>query len=476
MTYLLGALGGIALGLALAFWGRAWVAERLVVHFLRKDRVIPWVLHTPDTFAKLLRKAAPRTAAALGPRAIERILTGLKADRQLQVDLYRDPPTDDAQVVQFLERAGLLRTLELTPEEAHSALDAMDADQRCLTPRNASAEYHPVETPKGAFRLVAEIDPLAGALLTWPIPFPGSWKHHAEFTRHVATGGTALLAVPSAPWQKAVQLYLEQTGVSLENVVFLRIAANDVWVRDYGPSFVTSKQGDTAVIANPYVPWECPFQKADDQFPIELARQVGIPVYRLPLVLEGGNIVTDGCGTLVMCDSVLHHNPEISQARLRELMEAYFGCRQLILLPSLPGEITGHVDMIVKFLDAETVAVASAAPGYRWYDTFEAIADRLSKVQAEGGRTRFRVVRVPVVHTRKSDPRAWSHINALTVNRTVILPRYDLPSDAVAEQIFAEHLPDRNIVSVDMREHLVGAVHCQAKEVPAALSVRTNHD
>ncbi len=135
MTSLLAALGGVALGLALAFWGRAWLAERLFLRALRRDSTIPWALHNRDSFSQFLRVAAPRIAAALGPRAVERILGRLKEGRPLQVDLYRDPPENDAQVVQCLERGGLLRELELTAADARRAMDSMDADRRRLAPR-----------------------------------------------------------------------------------------------------------------------------------------------------------------------------------------------------------------------------------------------------------------------------------------------------------------------------------------------------
>jgi len=469
MTEILAALAGIAIGLFFVTRVRAWLVERTFLRVLVPLDTVPWALHNLESFSEFLRHASPE-ARILGRRTIGRMLKTIKDAHQVQIALYSDPPQDDGEAATCLEKAGLLRELDLSTGEAREALGAIEADQHCMEPRGDFAEYHPSESPKGAFNLVSEIDPLAGAVLAWPVHFPKGWKHHAEFTRHVTTGGKALLAVPSLSWQKCVQLYLERSGVALENVVFLRNPTSDVWVRDFGPTFVRSERGDIAVITNAYVPYEHPFQNADDQFPIEFARQFGIPAYRLPIVVEGGNIVADGRGTIVMCDSVLDRNPQISEARLREIMEAYFGCQQLIILPSLAGEVTGHADMVVKFLDPETVAVASADPSYHWSDTFDEIANRLSQTRVDGGRTRLNVVRVPGVHTSKTNPKVWGYINALTVNRTVILPRYDLPSDAVAEKIFTEHLPNFEILSVDMRDHLVGAVHCQAKEVPAALS------
>ena len=130
MSSLLAALGGVAVGLALAFWAGGWLAERLLLRALRRERTIPWALHHRDSFSEFLRAAAPRIAALLGPRAVERILERLKEGEALQIDLYRNPPDDDERVVQYLERGGLLQELDLTAADVRRAMDSIDADGR----------------------------------------------------------------------------------------------------------------------------------------------------------------------------------------------------------------------------------------------------------------------------------------------------------------------------------------------------------
>src|SRR5688500_1152161 len=65
-------------------------------------------------------------------------------------------------------------------------------------------------------------------------------------------------------------------------------AAVGLWVRDYGPTFV-GRGADARVLDAEY--WY-PGRLADDRFPSDLARLLGLEARDVPLLVEGGNLLS----------------------------------------------------------------------------------------------------------------------------------------------------------------------------------------
>lgn len=126
----------------------------------------------------------------------------------------------------------------------------------------------------------------------------------------------------------------------------------DVWVRDFMPV----RTGSGKLVSFRYEPSYLkndPVLRTD--FRKNLAPQLGLPVTYSNINLDGGNVVFSPSGARVLIsDRVFSENPEYpSAALMRELSELLEA--EVIVLPSLKSDMTGHADGMARFLDDRTV-------------------------------------------------------------------------------------------------------------------------
>jgi agmatine deiminase len=312
--------------------------------------------------------------------------------------------------------------------------------------------------------LPAEFDPIHSVFVSFPIYFPIQWKTHAALIQAISSEAEAIVLVPDIYWQKAVMLYLEQKAVSIENVRFAYVNTDDVWTRDFGPTTVLNNDGSKNFIWNNYYEVYTSFQKHSADAACDLGRYFDIPVFRVPLVVEGGNIITDGEGTIIMFNSVLSNNSDYDLNKLKKVMKNYYGCNNLILLPSLTGELTGHIDMVVKYIDKNTLMVIESDKSFRWYNNFESIAKVLSETKSSSG-SNYKIIRLKMPKIDNESVNFWSYINSLTLNGSLIVPTFGVAEDTSAIDSYRKAMPNYKIVGIDFSNYPVGSVHCQTKEM-----------
>jgi agmatine deiminase len=209
----------------------------------------------------------------------------------------------------------------------------------------------------------------------------------------------------------------------------------------------------------------------DDSFPARYAAHLGIAGRHLPLHLEGGNLWSDGRGTIITTEGLYERNFPTPPQEVRQRLLAGLGAQTLIVLPPLRMEGTGHVDVFVKLATPDTVLVTeprSAVNGRRLKEVTEML--RASRNAAGSS---YRVVPLPSVpaHINWGLSRIWpSYANALTVNHRVLVPTYGLRErDAAAIAVYRRVMPDHEIIGVDARvaANAGGTVHCLTMQIPA---------
>ncbi len=430
----------------------------IVKTFVEMAPTTPFHLHNGETFFRLVTQGAPWLRDRVSLATCEEALKALKQIYPMVTAPVRKE-TELQGLADFLQQSGAMTLLN----DAGVDLAAVPEIEVL---EFGPASHHGSRPPAGC-TLPGEQEPLDGVLLSWPINYPTRWSHHARFASHIAEAGVQpVVLAPSIAWLRIVRAYLAAVAPTV-NARFLPIATDDVWIRDFGPHFVKSKEDTFSIVATPYAPSEHNFQKHDNASQVDIARAFGLPFHFLPLIIEGGNLVTDGAGTMVMFDSVFAHNPERTIADIEHIVRDWFGIDRLILFPALEGEVTGHIDMAVKFVDPETVLVADIVAGHPWKSSFDRIAARLAATPSRRGAP-YRVVRVPAAQTPKGHGHFWSYVNSLTVNKTVILPLFNPPEDERAIEIYRS-VGFEFVVGVDFRDFPLGSVHCQSKEIPAGV-------
>lgn len=328
-------------------------------------------------------------------------------------------------------------------------------------------------------------------------------------------------------------------------VFALTCASNDTWARDVAPTFVVehdllhrrdddSKTTKTILVGldwdfNAYggeaggcCYWPC---AADQEVAATVCREIMIhrsnlvvvPVEivvqhrKVPLVLEGGSIHTDGEGTILTTKECLlnpNRNSEMSQAEIEAAVLEATGCTKMIWLDhglDFDDDTNGHIDNWACFVapgvvvlawtdDADDDADIEHVCETNNYERCRAALAVLEAVTDAKGRA-LTVHKLylpkPMFYTREivdsllrvvgddkteldnprqvGDRMAASYVNFYIANEAVIVPQFgDAEFDPMAMAKLQELFPDRKVVGVPSLEILIGGgnIHCITQQIP----------
>src|SRR5436190_21952943 len=147
----------------------------------------------------------------------------------------------------------------------------------------------------------AEWEPQEAVWLAWPhneLTWPSGMladvqRTYIDIIRALHTGQKIKLLVSNIESEAAVRLSLDREDVALSQIVFVRLAAEDSWIRDYGPTFVVNRQEHRLAMLNwIFNAWGNKYDDliADDRIPAELNKRMYFPMFEPGIVLEGGSI------------------------------------------------------------------------------------------------------------------------------------------------------------------------------------------
>jgi agmatine deiminase len=380
------------------------------------------------------------------------------------------PPVTARQMAQFMKRWGLLGDLS----EAEARQRITD-DPAAVEMTRADAQPQPA--PDMPVRLPAQWEPMETVILSWPVFYPPLWAQFAQMVEAILPVCGVTILVPRPTFASGVRLYLEaQSGVRRAQVRFIYLPTDDIWVRDYGPFVGLDDDGQLVAVHATYNPLPQYPQTLDNAMPERWAAHNEIPARPLRLHTEGGNVWTDGAGTLIMSDEFQRRASQLSVDDLLAALHEVFRFDKLIITPHLNEEETGHVDLLVKLADARTVLVTEPGDSINT-DRLRRAADLFRRETNASGQP-YRVVELPALpqYFNWGLFSIWrSYTNALTVNGRVLVPTYDVPADEKALMIYEETMPGYEIMPINCRLGINGggAVHCMTREIPRPQP--TNH-
>ena len=212
---------------------------------------------------------------------------------------------------------------------------------------------------------------------------------------------------------------------------------NDIWLRDFMPV----RTGSGKLVSFRYEP---SYLKNDPDlrtdFRKNLAPQLGLPVTYSNINLDGGNVVFSPSGARVLIsDRVFSENPEYPSAalvrELSELLEA-----EVLIIPSLKSDMTGHADGMARFLDDRTVLCNRPLSPCG----FE------QKVKRSVRDYGLDAVDFPFVPTGRISA-VGCYLNYLETEQAVFLPVFGIEQDAEAAAS-AQQIFSKEIVPVNIRE------------------------
>jgi len=315
--------------------------------------------------------------------------------------------------------------------------------------------------PSEPVTLDAEFDSCEGVFVRWPFSFATS-----VFAGMVdAIQDVAVVYVVTANENNKTDClnYLASQGVPNENIEFVFAPTNSIWIKDYGPWFVRQQDNSLGIIDMPYA-W-APFWTNDDFFPEFLESYWGMDYYSPDMWHDGGNMMTDGHGTMMMSTYINESNPGMTTEEICEFYQDYFGQDTCYIFQAISIDLTGHIDLWAKVMNDTTILVAQMQPNDPNYQLVENHAARMAMIPTVYG-TPFHIVRCPMPPVTSYYK---SYLNSLLINHKAIVPIYNLPMDAAALDSYQVALgPEWDVVGVDCNgiAFAGGAVHCTTQPVP----------
>ncbi len=321
--------------------------------------------------------------------------------------------------------------------------------------------------PSFPVRTMAEWEPLGALIITWT-----SYQSILRQVVDFAQEEVPLYIICSD--SNSVKTYLTQGGVPLTNLNFIIAPFNSIWVRDYGPWTVYGGGVDSLLL----IDWVYNRPRPnDDASPQAFADRYGAGLHETTLepyrfVATGGNYMADGLGTAFSSKLIIEENSSKTEAQINSIVSDFMGINRYIKMDVLPYDGIHHIDMHMKLLDEETLLVGQYPQGVSDGPQIELnLQYVLNNFQTPFGRP-YKVVRIPMppdsqnkYPSQGGDYRTYT--NSVFVNKTVIVPTYDVKYDTTALRIYREALPGYNIVGVNSNSIIPasGAIHCITKEI-----------
>jgi agmatine deiminase len=236
------------------------------------------------------------------------------------------------------------------------------------------------------------------------------------------------LVRPAPGWGRDINVLHEEFAAAIAAHDRLQIFDDprlDIWIRDFAP-FQTEYGKWVSGIYQPS------YLKKPTSDRINRAFDRHVPVDRFPIRLDGGTFVHNGRGSGIITTKLYRTNRNYPSQELIRMVREYLGLVHLAIVPSVPGDMTGHIDGILKWADERTLLI-----GRIEYD--------LVIASLKAGLPRgIEIVPFPQVLC-EGGTRGWQtargvYVNFLLTRNAVYLPLFGLREDdeavAVAERLF----------------------------------------
>jgi agmatine/peptidylarginine deiminase len=358
-------------------------------------------------------------------------------------------------------------------------------------PRALNAEVGAVPlgaSPGGATRSISW--PRQSALMPPPEPrarvneyWLGAGRPFEDSLRGDWDTPSALLVVYNSTWKRALGRLLSiahtdlpvyvlatpkdarsrEFGRWLRSMPFAGLVSIDLdtpWIRDYGPLEVVRPRGISWLDLS-YAPDDRPF---DDAVPTLLGEVFETINQREQFPLDGGGIISSGTGLCGITEASFRAlGVDAGDPERVEVFLETVGCRTLALLPELPSESTGHVDMVAQFLAPDKVAIAvPSEDSSAEVHAALARARRALELAAEAHGQALSFVELPI---SSRDDRYYSYVNGLRTPSHYFVPSYSSVNrklERAAHRRLSEALDGVTVVGVNSDEMIEsgGAIHC----------------
>lgn len=279
-----------------------------------------------------------------------------------------------------------------------------------------------------------------------------------------------------------------------ENIKVIPLRYNDCWARDTVSSVIVGEKKYLASFsfnaygAGLYYPWD-----DDNNLDQDIAKIFNYDIKKSALILEGGNIISDGKGTLFAVKEAIlnkNRNPGLLETEASRIIMELTGVKKIIWIEKglIADETGGHIDNLIAFADEKTLLLSyTDDTNNPQYEITHKIEEQLKGITNIDG-NKYNIVHVPLPplyyrttddsDTIEKDERSFSrdigdavletYINFALANGVVVVPQFgykDLDNEAI--EAIKKAFPDRTVIPLDAREASLGGggFHCLTKHI-----------
>lgn len=220
-------------------------------------------------------------------------------------------------------------------------------------------------------------------------------------------------------------------------------ATKDIWCRDYMPI----QTGNGKYVQFRYEPSYLKDELELQSDPKVVCKANNIKPKFSFINLDGGNVV-NWSDRVIITDRVFDENPEYSNknkliSEIENLLEA-----EIIIIPQIKSDYTGHADGMVRFVDRNTLLGNDREREYKYWK------NGINKVLKEKG---IDYIDIPFLdHKEKKYPdhAIGCYVNYLEVKNLIVLPIFETEKNKDQEVCdkLREIFPDRKIETIKYNE------------------------
>ena len=146
----------------------------------------------------------------------------------------------------------------------------------------------------------------------------------------------------------------------------------------------------------------------------------------------------------------------------------FFGIEDYRILSRLDFDTIHHLDMHMRILDEETIAIGEYPEGVADGPVIEQnLAWIRNHYRTPYGRP-YRILRLPMPAQAGLYPPMADYLtytNSVFINKTILVPIYEVPEDEEALQLYRDYFPGYQVVGINCNSIIsrLGALHCITK-------------
>ena len=249
-------------------------------------------------------------------------------------------------------------------------------------------------------------------------------------TVHAQPKGTEVVYLSELLEEKFTDCFNRLISILKKHGVEYRLlkGTKDIWCRDYMP--IQTESGK--LIQFRYEPSYLNKEWEDSRSDVrEVCRLNGFEPVFSNINLDGGNVLLCS-GRAIVSDRIFTENPEYTDKEqlvkeLSELLEA-----EVIIIPAQNGDMTGHADGMVRFIDHDTILGNNRSEEYKYW------TNGIEKVLKDYN---LKYIDVPFFYGYKDskhpDHAIGVYVNYLAVGNLIVLPVFEVAGNKDAEAIAA---------------------------------------